>query len=253
MKTIAISALAVASLFPQAHSQSVTANMTSINHNSYAGIAAQFHLTNLKAGGQEILGGEGYLFCADLVGRSLDEDSQIYPRTTSSLTLGTMEQMKIWSRFSNTQNEPLARAMAHWVVDTYYESHFINATDNTSERQYAFQNVLWEVFGDAGTADGLDFGTGNINRSKFSPSGSASSPILWSYMSDMLSATKASGVDSNYIPKFELLVALDSRATNQDYLLLAANPSLMTIPESSSTALIAIGLSLAFTRRKRSY
>lgn len=252
MKTIAILALVAASIFPHAKSQTITASMTAINHNSYAGVAAQFHLTNLKAGGQEILGGEGYLFCADLVGRSLDEDSQTYPRITSNLTLGTMEQMKIWGRFSNTQNEPLARAMAHWVIDTYYESHFINPANNASARQYAFQNVLWEIFGDGGTTNGLNYGNGNINRSKFGPYGSDSSPTLWSYMTNMLDATKASGVNAGYVPKYKVLVAIDSRSTHQDYLLLAANPSLMIVPEPSSTALIAIGLSLALTRRKRS-
>jgi hypothetical protein len=242
-------ALAVISL--PAHSQTITANMTAITHNSYAGVAAQFHLTDLKAGGQQILGGDGYLFCADLVGRSLDEDSQTYPRITSNLSLGTMEQMTIWNRFGNTQDEPLARAMAHWAIDTYYESHFINTANNTSARQYAFQNVIWEIFGDGATSSGLNFNTGNVNRSKFGPTGSNSSPTLWTYMNNMLDGVKNSGVDANYVPKLEVLVALDSRSTYQDYLLIAANPSLATIPEPSSTTLIALGISLALARRKR--
>ncbi len=250
MKCIAILMFVAASSFPHANSQTITASMTRITHNSYAGIASQFHLTNLKAGGNQILGGEGYLICTDLAGLSLDEDSGTYPRITANLTLGTMQDMTVWSRYSNTQNESLASATAHWVIDTYYESHFVNPVDNASARQYAFQNLLWEVFGDAGTSSGLNYGNGNINRSKFGPGGSDSSPTLWSYMSNMLDATKASGVNSNYIPKLEVLVALDSRSTHQDYLLIAAKPSL-TIPEPSSSMLIAIGLTFAFTRRKR--
>lgn len=248
---IAILSLIIAALSHPTHAQTITASMTAITHNSYAGVAAQFHLTNLKAGGNEILGGEGYLFCADLVGRSLDEDSQTYPRLTSNLTLGTMEQMSIWDRFNNTQDEPLARAMAHWAIDTYYESHFLNPVNNTSARQYAFQNVIWEIFGDGGTSAGLNFSTGNINRSKFGPYGSDSSPTLWSYMTSMLDGVKNSGVTTSYVPKYEVLVALDSRSTYQDYLLLAANTAPTTIPETSSTALIAVGLSMLVIRRKR--
>jgi hypothetical protein len=246
---IAILSLVIAAMSHKTNAQTITASMTSITHNSYAGVAAQFHLTNLKAGGNEILGGEGYLFCADLVGTSLDEDSQTYPRITSNLTLGTMEQMKIWSRFSNTQDEPLARAMAHWAIDTYYESHFLSPVNNASARQYAFQNVIWEIFGDGGTTAGLNFGTGNINRSKFGPTGSSSSPTLWSYMTEMLDGVKNSGVTTSYVPKYEVLVALDSRSTHQDYLLLAASPA--SVPETSSTVLIAIGISLTLVRRKR--
>jgi hypothetical protein len=248
---IVMSSMVIATILSKANAQTVTASMTAINHNSYAGIAAQFHLTNLEAGGQQILGGEGYLFCADLVGQSLDEDSGSYPRVTSNLVLGTMDQMKIWGRFSNAQNEPLARAMAHWTIDTYYETHFLNPVNNASSRQYAFQNVLWEIFGDGGTSAGLNFSSGNINRSRFGPLGSDSSPTLWSYMTGMLDAVKASGVDASYVTKYEVLVALDSRSTYQDYLLLSADPNFMLIPEPSSSALIALGLSLSLARRKR--
>lgn len=248
---IAILSLAFAAISIKSEAQTVTASMTAVTHNSYAGVASQFHLTNLKADGQEILGGEAYLFCADLVGQSLDEDSQTYPRITSDLTLGTMEQMEVWSRFSNTQNEPFARATAHWFVDTYYESHFLNPASDTSARQYAFQNVLWEIFGDAGTSNDLSFYTGNINRMKFSPWGSDYNPTLWSYMTDLLGSVKNSGIDASYLPKYEVLVALDSRSTYQDYLLLAADPSLMTIPETSSSALLALGFSLALVRRRK--
>jgi len=248
---IVILSLVIAAASLPANAQTITANMTAVTHNSYAGVASQFHLTDLKAGGNTILGGEGYLFCADLVGRSLDEDSKIYPRITSNLALGTMQQMTIWDRFGNAQNEPLARAMAHWAIDTYYESHFINTTSDTSTRQYAFQNVIWEIFGDGGTSAGLDYNTGNVNRGKFGPMGSNSSPALWSYMNTMLNGVKNSGVDVNYVPKLEVLVALDSRSTHQDYLLIAANPSITTIPEPSSTALITLGISLALVRRKR--
>jgi hypothetical protein len=70
-------------------------------------------------------------------------------------------------------------------------------------------------------------------------------------MNTMLNGVKNSGVDVNYVPKLEVLVALDSRSTHQDYLLIAANPSITTIPEPSSTALITLGISLALVRRKR--
>ena len=59
----------------------------------------------------------------------------------------------------------MALSMALWLVDNYYDSYFQHPGAEASEKQYAFQNVLWEIFGDGGTPEGLDFGTGNINRS----------------------------------------------------------------------------------------
>jgi len=248
---IVITGFAVLALAQALHAQSVTGTIMAIDHNSYAGVASQFRIDSLKVGGETIYNGRGYLFCADIVGKSIDEDPGSYPRTAPNLTLGTLDQMEIWNRFGNTQDEALARASAYWFIDNFYESEFINPADNASARQYAFQNVVWEIFGDAGTSNGLNFSNGNINRAKFSPSGISSNPALWGYMNTYLQAVQNSGVTSGYTSKYEVLVALDPRSSHQDYLLLAANPSLMVVPEPSSAGIAMLGGLLLLARRRR--
>lgn len=230
--------------------QNISATINKIDHSSYAGIASQFALTDLKVDGKTVYNGSGYLFCADYEGISLDEDGGNYPRIETNLLVGTMAEMEVWDRFTNSQDESLARANAHWFIDNYYESSFLQPVNNASARQYAFQNVLWEIFGDAGTTDGLNFSNGNIDRSKFSPGGSNSNSTLWGYMNSMLDAVRNSNIDTNYQNELEVLVALDSRSSHQDYLMLAANPSLMTVPEPSSLLLGILGSALLL-RRKR--
>ncbi len=230
--------------------QNITADLYSVPHSTYAGIASQFRLENLQVDGQSVYSGRAYLFCADLPGRSLDEDSKTYPRVINTLSVGTMDQMEVWNRFSNAQNQSLAKAQAHWLVDNYYSSYFLNPQNNSNARQYAFGNMLWEIFGDGGTADGINFSNGNIDRSKFAPGGSSDSPTLWGYMRTLANAVNNSGVDQNYVPTFEIKVALDSRADHQDYLMLAANPNLMTVPEPTVAGLAFIG-SLLMVRRRR--
>jgi len=232
------------------HAQNISATINAINHPTYAGIASGFALTDLKVDGQTIYNGSGYLFCADFEGITLDEDSSVYPRVESDLDVGTLEQMEIWNRFGNAQDEPLARAMAHWYVDNYYESSFLQPVNDASARQYAFQNVIWEIFGDGGTLEGLNFSTGNINRSRFAPDGANNSPILWGHMNTMLDAVKNSGVDMNYVYTLDFRVALDARQTHQDYLMLAADPALMLVPEPSTFLLGAMGSVLLLRRRR---
>ena len=230
--------------------QNITADLYSVPHSNYAGIASQFRLENLQVDGQSVYSGSAYLFCADLPGKSLDQDSKTYPRITNTLTVGTMDQMEIWNRYSNPQNQSLAKAQAHWLVDNYYSAYFLNPQNNTNARQYAFGNVLWEIFGDGGTADGLNFSNGNINRSKFAPGGDDNSPTLWGYMNTLVNAVNNSGINQNYVPTYEIKVALDSRAEHQDYLMLAGNPNLMTVPEPTVAGLAFIG-SLLILRRRR--
>lgn len=248
---IAYAALAAFSAGAQLMAQGVTAMIDAIDHPSYAGVASQFVLTELMVDGETIYNGSGFLFCVDYEGISLDQDSNIYPRIVDNLSVGAFEDMDVWNRFSNAQDQALAVATARWFIDNYYESYFLTSATNQDARQYAFQNVLWEILGDGGTAAGLSFTTGNINRSKFGPGGSIDSPVLWGIMTSLLDDVNASGVTSAYQPQFEVLVALDPRPDHQDYFILAANPSLMAIPEPSSAAVAALGSLLVFFRRRR--
>lgn len=252
LATLALLSLPLA-LLP-ASAQQLSGTFTAIEHTQYAGVASQFRIDNAKVDGATLYAGTVYLFCGDLPGSSLDEDISSYPVFNASLHVGTMEEMTIWDRFSNWQNESLATAQAQWVVDNFYQDYFLAPASDAHARQYAFQNVLWEVFGDGGTAAGLDFSTGNIDRSKFGPGGSKSSPLLWSYMTGMLNDLKAAGVTVDYEPEFQILAALDSRSTYQDYLLLSANPELMRtppVPEPGVAGLLLVAAGLLVRRRRR--
>ncbi len=232
------------------NAQNISASISKIDHTSYAGVASQFVLTDLRVDGKTFYNGSGYLFCADYEGKSLDQDGGSYPRIESSLTLGKMEDMEVWNRFNNTQDEAAARSMANWFIDNYYESSFLQPVNEANARQYAFQNVLWEIFGDGGTAEGLNFIAGNINRSKFSSTGDNSSPRLWGHMNSMLNAVKASGAERGYVSKHEIFVALDPRESHQDYLMLAGNPELMAVPEPSALLTGLMGGVLLLRRRR---
>lgn len=229
-----------------ANAQTVTGTLSAYNHPSYAGVAAHFRIDNLKVNGAEFFDGAGNIFCSDLAATSLDEDSQVYPRQVS-LTFGNIEDMDIWDRYSTVQNESLAVAQVRWLIDHRYDSHFLSPKDNVSARQYAFQNVIWEIMGDGGTAAGLDFRTGNINRSKFSNT-SRYGTELWSIMNQLITDVKNSGVDERYAATTKIYAAFDSRSGYQDYIFLANEAT--PVPEPSSALLGLVGLSLLFKRRR---
>ena len=246
-----IALVAIAMSHTKTVAQTLTATLTSIPHTTYAGIDSQFRLDDLLIDGEMLYAGSAYLFCADLPGRSLDEDPGSYPRPVTTLTLGSMEDMEIWNRFSNPQDKYLALAMAYWLVDNYYDSYFLNTANNTNARQYAFGNVLWEIFGDGATSAGLNFATGNIDRSRFGPGGGSYSPNLWGYMNTLLTAVQNSGVTAAYQPTYNILVAHDSRAEYQDYLLLASDPvHMLVVPEPASALLCMPFLATLFRRRR---
>ena len=224
--------------------QTLSGYLTEYAHPAYAGTSSQFRMDDARADGQIYLGGTVNLFCADLPGTSIDSDISSYPHYISSFTVGSLSQMTIWSRFSNTQNQALAIAMMRWMVDNYYQTHFLNPANNEHARRYAFQNVIWEVIGDGGTSAGLSFSTGNINRSKFAPGGSAYDATLWTYMSQMLTAVSSAGVTTAYQPILQVEAALDSRSSYQDYLI-------VPIPEPSVAILLGAAGFLALGRRRR--
>jgi hypothetical protein len=224
--------------------QTLSGYLNEYAHTAYAGSSSQFRMDDAKLNGVSYLGGTVNLFCADLPGTSIDQDISTYPHYHASFTVGSLNQMTIWSRFSNTQNEALAIAMMRWLVDNYYVSNFLTPANNEHARRYAFQNVIWEVLGDGGTSAGLSFTTGNINRSKFAPGGSAYDATLWTYMSQMLTAVSSAGVTTAYQPVLQVEAALDARSSYQDYLI-------VPIPEPSAALLAGLAGLLAMGRRRR--
>ena len=239
--------LAVCLLTTPLAAQSITGTLNAYTHSNYAGIAAHFRIDNLQVGGAQFFGGVGNIFCSDLDGKSLDEDSKVYPRSVT-LTFGGIEDLDIWDRYSTPQNESLATAQVSWLIDNRYDSYFLNAGVNADEKQYALQNVIWEIMGDGGTAAGLDFSTGNIDRSKFSNSNSYGT-TLWTVMNDLLDDVKNSGVDGSYVATSEIYTALDSRSGYQDYFFVANE---VTVVPEPSTALLGFvgGLALVLRRRR---
>ncbi len=229
------------------NAQSVTGTLNAINHSSYAGVAAHFQITNLEVGGSQFFGGTGNIFCSDLAGTSLDEDSQVYPRSVT-LSYGAIEDMDIWDRYSTTQNESLAMAQVRWLIDNRYDSHFLNPGTQVHAKQYAFQNVIWEIMGDGATAAGLDFTTGNINRSKFSDTGTYGS-ALWTIMNQLINDVENSGVTEGYVATSEIYAAMDSRSNYQDYIFLANEVTV--VPEPNTAFLGLLGLAMILRRRNR--
>lgn len=235
--------------------QTLTGDLTAFDHPEYAGVASHFRISNAEAGGEGIYDGELIMFCSDLAARSLDEDISSYPyqltSANSSLSLGSLDQFDVWDRYSTSQDEALATAQLHWLVDNFYISHFLAApSGEESLRQYAFQNVIWEIFGDGATSNGLDLTNGNIRRSKFGPSGSSSSPELWSEMNNLISAVENSGVTAAYEGRYEVFGVLDSRGGYQDYFAISAQPDTFAVPEPA-TGLMLIGCCALLLRRRR--
>lgn len=241
----------------QADSQTLTGIVEEFEHTEYAGISSHFSVTDARVDGVSLYDGNVVIFCSDLAARSIDEDGISYPyvftQENSPLSIGSMDDFHVWSRYSTPQNEAIAQAQAHWLVDNFYESYFVSTpSGETSARQYAFQNVIWEIMGDGGTAAGLDFTTGNINRSKFAPGGSADAPELWAHMNTLVDAINASGVTGDYVSRYQIFAALDSRDGYQDYFALASTPEAMLVPEPSTGALVLLASGLMVSRRRRS-
>ena len=134
-----------------------------------------------------------------------------------------------------------------WLVDNRYDSYFLNPGANASEKQYALQNVIWEIMGDGGTAAGLDFSTGNIDRTRLNDSAAYGSAI-WTIMNELLDDVKNSGVDGTYVATSEIYAALDSRVGYQDYIFLANEVTLVPEPSAALFGLLGFGLIL---RRRR--
>ena len=232
--------------------QTITGTMEAIEHPSYAGIASNFLVVDARVDDELIYDGELLIFCSDLDATSLDEEVSSYPHdftaANSPLVLGSLETLDIWSRYSKTQDEALALAMLHWFVDNHFESSFLNGDDTS---QYAFQNVVWEILGDGGTSNGLNFLSGNIDRSKFSPYGRKDAPELWDEMNAMLDSIVAANITTAYQPQNQILAIHDIRPGYQDYIGLARTPAYMQIPEPQVLPLVGIAGILLLTRRRR--
>ena len=236
--------------------QVLTGDLAAFQHPSYASVASHYSISEFAAGGVSMFEGQVVIFCSDLGARSLDEDGLAYPYTltkgNSDLALGSLQQLDVWTAHSTPQDEALAIAMALWLVDTHYADYFVTPpAAEAHERQYAFQNALWEIFADGGTTAGLDFTTGNVTRTRFGPGGYNDSPLLWSHMNALIDEVTAaaanSTLDSSYIPHNDVRAALDSRIGYSDYLLVAAIPT--PEPAAALLALLA-ALPLALRRRR---
>jgi len=236
-----------------AKGQVITGDLTPIEHPAYAGIASHFDIEDFAASGVSMFGGEVVIFCTDLAARSLDEDQLGFPysltQANSMLSVGSPDQLDVWGRYSTPQDEAQALGMAMWLIDNFYYDYFVDPSSDASARQYAFQNTLWEIFGDGGTAAGLDFSTGNIIRSRFGPGGSTENPLLWGYMTNLLDAVANAPVGEGYTPSSEVQIALDSRTGYQDYLMVDASP--VPVPEPGVWMLGLMAAIFGVARRRR--
>jgi hypothetical protein len=252
-RVVAVLATMLAVWAGVASGQVITGDLSPIEHPGYAGIASHFDIEDFAANGVSIYGGEVVIFCTDLAARSLDEDQLGFPYSltpaNSMLSVGSPDQLDVWGRYATPQDEAQALGMAMWLIDNFYYDYFVAPSSDASARQYAFQNVLWEIFGDGGTAAGLDFSTGNIIRSRFGPEGSTPEPELWGYMTDLLDAVANAPVGEGYTPNSEVQIALDSRTGYQDYLLLEASP--VPVPEPGAGLLGVIAVVFGLVRRRR--
>ena len=167
------------------------------------------------------------------------------------LSEGVTDQLDVWSRHA-PRDKALATAQAMWLIDSFYQSYFADPpADQISERRYAFQNAIWEIFGDGGSGSDLDLTAGYINRSKFAPGGISGAPELWSHMNLLIDAVNASEVTAAYQPTYRVITALDARPGYQDYLGLSLPPSLMLVPEPASGSLILLSGTLLLGHRRR--
>lgn len=229
----------------------LTGELQPVEHLEFAGIASQFLINDARVDGETLYDSQVFIFCSDVAAKSLDEDSLSYPHAltvgNSPLAIGALEDFDVWDRYGTTQDEALAIAQVHWLVDNYYESHFLSpVAGSESLMQYAFQNAIWEIFGDGGTATGLNFSDGNIDRSRFR----FSDPDLWNEMNSLIDAVSVSGVGTSYVSTYNVLGVLDERDGYQDYLALAASPELMAVPEPN-TAILLGGLAILLIVRRR--
>jgi len=233
--------------------QVITGELTPIEHPAYTQVASHFGIADFAAEGISMFGGEVVIFCSDYAARSLDEDGFAFPYAltpaNSMLSVGTPNDLDIWGRYPTPQNEAQALGMAMWLIDHYYYDYFVAPTSDVSARQYAFQNTLWEIFGDGGTAAGLDYSTGDIIRSRFAPGGATEELTVWAYMTTLLNAVKDANVDGSYVPATQVQIALDSRPGYQDYLLLDASP--VHAPEPGILMLGMVSALIGIARRRR--
>lgn len=234
--------------------QTLTGGLEPVRYPSYAGIASHFMLSDARAAGETIYDGELRIFSSNLSAKSIDEQERVwYPYELtadgSPLRLGSLDTLGVWDQYLIPQDIGLAQAQVHWFVDQHYESAYLNG-DETS--QYAFQNVLWELYGDGGTDNGLSFWTGNIIRSKFSSSGFASAPELWDEMNLLLESVENAGVTSEYVPVYQILAVHDIRSGFSDYIGLASTPEMMNaVPEPRVAILFGCAALLLLSRRGR--
>lgn len=254
LRPVAACGWLLAALAAPLNAQTITGDLDAFQHPSYASFASHFSISDFAAGGVSMFGGEVVIFCSDVDARSPDEDALTYPYTltnaNSDFSLGTLQQLDVWNTHANPQDEALAIAMALWLVDTHYADYFVAPVADAQERQYAFQNAIWEIFGDGGTSTGLSYSTGNVTRTRFAPGGPNDSPLLWGYMNTLITEVTAavnnSTLDSTYVATNDVRAALDSRPFYQDYLLVAAAP----VPEPA-TALLILLATLPLARRRR--
>ena len=226
--------------------QTLQGDLSPYDHPEYAGIASHFQIANATVDGQTAFNGTAIILCSDFQGTSLDEDPDPYSSPVS-LGFAGLDDMDVWNRYSAPQNEGLVKAQVGWLVDNYYQSHFLSPVNDASARQYAFQNVIWEVFYDGGTAEGLNWSTGRLDRDKFADTGQYG-PELWSYMNQLLDAVDTSGVTASYQSTLPIYSALDSRSGYQDYVLLTADIGYSNIPEPGTALLALLGLPFVLRR-----
>lgn len=231
-----------------AQAQSLQGDLSPYDHPAYAGIASHFLLGNATVDGQTIFNGTAVMLCSDYLSKSLDEDPDPYS-SPISIGFGTMEEMDVWDRFTASQDEGLVLAQVRWVADNYYEDYFLNPVGAINAKQYAFQNVIWEIFYDGGTAAGLDWSTGRLDRDKFANTATYGTE-LWSYMNELLDAVENSGVTSAYQGSIPIYATLDTRPGYQDYILITSDLAYPNIPEPGTALLSLLGTALLFRRRR---
>jgi len=216
-----------------ADAQTITGSLSSFSHPQYALTDAHFLITGAQIDGQSVYNGSMVIICTDLAATSIDEDGLTYPISLTGsyppISQGVTAQLDVWDRYT-PRDEALASAQAMWLIDTYYVDYFTDApVAEEDERQL----------------------TGNINRSKFGPSGGSSAPELWDHMNILIDGVNNSGITASYQPTHEWFTALDARTGYQDYIALSLDASLMHTPEPTSGSLALLSGALLLARRRR--